>query len=413
MKTKVFVLCILVSSLIGGTYFLWVSNGESHNHSHEHSEAEEAHSSEEKKNRDEQKEQQPMQGEHSEEKVLWTKEKTQTANIQVRAAEPGIIRNFIRASGKILIHPDHIAYIIPKVGGVVKEIRKNQGDSVEIEEVLAVIESKEMAEAKSNYLATLKKLKLRQTFLQREEGLKEISPEQDYLNARAAVEEGSIDEELAKQRLYSIGLSEEEVDRIPQEHPTKLRFYEMRAPFKGRVIQRNITLGELVGNNIKAYTIANFDRAWVEIDVHPNDLQYLKEDQLIEITTQDGMKMTTKIAHFNPTISEETRTATAVAVIDNNSGRWTPGKFISASIQREATPVSILVSKEAIQQIRGEDHIFIVDGESFIPRVVKIGRTDEKNVEILSGLEQDEIYADNNTFLLKAEYEKGEAEHTH
>lgn len=350
---------------------------------------------------------------HGEEIIPWNKARTEAANLKTAIAGPGIIQNVIQASGKILIHPDLIAYIIPKVGGTVKEILKNQGDTVSEGEILAVLESKEMAEAKSTYLAAVKKLALKQTLLEREEGLKEISPEQDFLNAKAAVEEGKIDEDLAQQNLFTLGLSQEAINNILQEDPTQMRFYKMHAPFAGRVIQRDLTLGERVTSDLKAFTIGNFSKTWAEISVNPADLAFLKEGENIEIRDQEGHSIKTKIAHFNPLINEDTRTVTVVAILDNNSGNWMPGKFISADISRQGIEVPLSVNKNAVQQVKGDQIIFLQEGENFVPRKVKLGRADETHVEVLSGLKSGDKYASENTFLLKAEYEKEEAEHTH
>ena len=53
------------------------------------------------------------------------------------------------------------------------------------------------------------------------------------------------------------------------------------------------------------------------------------------------------------------------------------------------------------------------DGEGFEARQVKTGREDDDDIEIVSGLAPGETYAVANTFTLKAELEKGEAEHEH
>ncbi|MCE2982913.1 MAG: efflux RND transporter periplasmic adaptor subunit, partial [Parachlamydia sp.] len=277
-------------------------------------------------------------------------------------------------------------------------------------EVLAILESKEMAEAQSNYLAALKKLRLKQNILQREEGLRQISPEQDYLQAQFAVEESKIDIELSKQKLHALGLDDREIAQISESNG---RFYEMRAPFEGEVIQRDLTFGELIDDQHKAYTIADFSRVRAEFSVNPSNFPYIKQGQAIEISAADGTKVKTTIFHVEPMISEQTRNAIVLANIDNRSGQWIPGKFVTAIIERERESVPIIVPKDAIQKIKGQDSIFIFDQDTFTPRVVKTGRADEKNIEITSGLQKGERYVANHAFLLKADLEKAEAEHSH
>lgn len=349
--------------------------------------------------------------EHSEE-VPWSQEKTKAANIQIVEASAGFIQNFIEVPGKIIVHPDCIAYVIPKVSGVVKEIRKNLGECVKKDEVLAVLESREIAEAKSNYLAVLKKLDLRHTLLQRETNLKGISPEQDYLHAKLAAEEALITVDLSKQSLYALGLSEASVEKIEQEKKTDLRFYEVTAPIEGKVLQRNLTLGELISNTNKVYTIVDCKKVWIELNVSQNNLHYLKVGLPIEILA-GNKKAASEIVQFTPFISEETRTATAIAAIENNVEKWTPGEFVTVKVQTNLISSPVVVLKTALQNIKGETCVFVENADNFAVRPVIIGKKDEKSVEILSGLQIGDRYAACNTFILKAEYEKEEAEHSH
>src|SRR3546814_19442056 len=71
---------------------------------------------------------------------------------------------------------------------VVAEVAKNLGDPVARGDVLAVLESRELAEAKADYLSALRQESLASTTLRREKDLwlKKVSAEQDYLDARTA-----------------------------------------------------------------------------------------------------------------------------------------------------------------------------------------------------------------------------------
>jgi cobalt-zinc-cadmium efflux system membrane fusion protein len=102
---------------------------------------------------------------------------------------------------------DRMAQIVPKVGGTVTEARKNLGDTVEKGEVLALIESREMAESVADYLAAKRAEELARTTFNREKGLwdKKITAEQDYLTAKNAHQEAKIKLDLAKQKLQALG----------------------------------------------------------------------------------------------------------------------------------------------------------------------------------------------------------------
>lgn len=103
-----------------------------------------------------------------EEMAVWTQTKTEFANLKLQVAGPGTIQNFIQVAGKVMVHPDHLAFVIPRVNGSVSEVRKNLGDSVEKGETLALLESQEIAAARGAYCVASNKLAYSQALLNKE-----------------------------------------------------------------------------------------------------------------------------------------------------------------------------------------------------------------------------------------------------
>ena len=82
-------------------------------------------------------------------------------------------------------------HIVPKASGVVKEARKNIGDAVTKDEVLVILDSQEMAEAKSTFIDKLKEAGQAGSNLEREQILrdKKVSSEQDLQNRQAEADQ--------------------------------------------------------------------------------------------------------------------------------------------------------------------------------------------------------------------------------
>lgn len=343
----------------------------------------------------------------------WTEEKSAFADIKVDVAGSGKLKFFTQTSGKILTHPDHIAYVFPQIQGTVYSINKNVGDPVKKGETLAVIESKEIAEVKSSYLRALNRYGLQEEKLKQENALRGISPKQDFLDAKLAYDEAAIDYECAQQHLFTLGFTKMEIEQIGQESPSKRRFYELKSPLSGKVLSRNLTLGELTDDSLQAFTVGNFDKVWVEMHVNQEDVRHLKEKLPVIVMAAGGKKEKVRICQLNPMICEETRMATAVAVLENSAQKWTPGQYVNALITTKTIEAPVVISKEAIQKMKGENYVFVKCKENFEPVKVKLGKMDEKNVEILSGLKEGDYYVSRNAFCLKADYEKEEVEHSH
>jgi membrane fusion protein, heavy metal efflux system len=350
---------------------------------------------------------------HHDDFVHLNEEQCQLYSIERQNASSGILKKVINSPARITIAANQIAHVIPKVSGIALTAYKNLGDQVYENESLAALDSKEMAEAKTTYLASQKKEQLAANKYEREKSLKEkkISAAQDFYDAQMAWEESVIDLELARQKLFALGMDLHELEQLSYASPNRLRLYELRSPIAGNIISRHITIGEFIDTDQRIYVVANLSKVWAEIKLFSQDRPYAKQGQIATVSTHEGLVAQGTIVYLSPIIDEETRTSTAIAEIDNSNRQWLPGSFAQAQLITEEIPVGLIVPRDAIQNIDGTDSVFVATEGGFVVRPITIGRSDEQYCEVNSGLQSGEAFACKNTFLLKAELQKEEAEH--
>ncbi len=391
---------------------------EEHGDSHGHEEGEESHDKGTEKHghaHEDDGHGHGGEGGHAEEgQVALSAAQVTAAGIKVAVIGPGKLAREVSVPGKIVASADRMAQIVPKVSGTVTEARKNLGDTVEQGEILALIESREMAESVADYLAAKRGEELARTNFNREKGLwdKKITAEQDFLSAKNAHQEAAIRLDLTRQKLQALGHDAETLKAYESANADRLRFHELRSPLPGRVIARELTLGEYVDSTHSAYTVADLSVVWVETAIAPGDLPFVKEGQSANVIGS-GNKAIGKLIFVSPAIDPETRSAKAIIELDNADGAWRPGEFANAAIATSAQETDLIVPKEAVQTIEGKPALFVRTGSGFEKRDVTIGREDSRHVEIISGVEFGEPVAVSNTFTLKAELGKSEAEHAH
>lgn len=351
---------------------------------------------------------------HREENIVkLSEEQLQQMGLKFKVAGPGNLFLTLSTRGKIILQPDHLAHIIPKVPGIAQEAYKNIGNFVRTGEVMAILESREIADIKATYLASLSKQKLTSFALEREKKLYEekVSAGQDYLIAKNAYEEAVINVQVSKQNLRAYGLTDEEINRLANQDDFDLRLYKIRSPIDGIVIARHITKGEFIENTNAIYQVADLSTVWVDIGIYPKDLYKVKEGQMVEVVIPvENKGSQARLIYVSPIVANETITAQAVAELDNPQGFWRPGVFVKVNIATEKVSLPLVISKEAVQSSDGKDFVFILTSKGIEKRSVKLGQSDNENVEITSGLNPGEQYVLNKTFLLKAELEKNEAE---
>jgi cobalt-zinc-cadmium efflux system membrane fusion protein len=90
------------------------------------------------------------------------------SGITTTKAGPGKIKIIQPLMGEISLNEEKVVHIVPRLDGVVRKVFKDLGDHVEEGELLAILESRELADVKMNYLAAVKQSKLASKDLERE-----------------------------------------------------------------------------------------------------------------------------------------------------------------------------------------------------------------------------------------------------
>jgi cobalt-zinc-cadmium efflux system membrane fusion protein len=332
------------------------------------------------------------------------------AGIEVGQAQGGRIARDLLLPGEIALNADRLAHIVPRVDGLVREVRKTLGDEVRAGEVMAILESRELAGAKAEFLAAEQRLSLAQANMQINDELKGkgIVPELDYLAARREVEEAQINLQAADVRLHTFGLTHDELGSIAAEQEEALLVYELRAPFSGTVIEKHITLGELVSTQSDVFVVADLSDVWATLTVYQKDLDHVQTGQEVTVLREDGSSAgSATIDYVSAVVDEATRTALARVTLANAERRLRPGLFVTARVRTDVIEVPVLVPLSAIQTMDDQACVFVEGHEGFAPRSVTLGRSDGQNVEIREGLHTGERFVSEGAFRLKAELAKG------
>lgn len=352
---------------------------------------------------------------HDDALVKLTERQIEAGKFAVTEVAGGTLSKRIVVPGSIVPSGDHIARVAVRLLGTVAELRKRLGDPVEAGEVVAVIESREVADAKSEYLGARLVFELQQTLFSRSSRLFDgkVLSENDFLRARTTFEDARVKIETARQKLFALSLTAEQIEALPQQPVETLRRQELRAPIAGRIAERRVELGSLVGREgqeSELFVIADLGVVWADLSVSPSDLSAVHEGQKITLTGGTESSPAT-IMFVSPLLDKETRAARVVASIDNAARKWRPGQFVTAEIPTDEAQAAIVVAKTALQSIKGDTVAFVRTENGFEARKISVGRQDARLAEVIEGLAAGEHVATANTFVLKAELGKAEAGH--
>lgn len=355
-------------------------------------------------------------GAHAGEEIVHlTAEQLTEFDIQVAEAGPGKLALTLSLPGEVVYDPGRLAHVVPRVPGIAREVFKTVGDTVRSNDVLAVLESKELAAAKASYLAAVERVKLGEATFDRERRLRErnISSEREYLAAQTMLAEARIARRSAEHALHALGFTPEYVSALTPESEALSR-YEIHAPISGIVVQRHLTLGEKVDGTEPVFTVADLSTIWVQLSVYQKDLDHVRSGQAVTVREAQGRHTAeARIDYISPIVDEATRTASARLIVPNADGTWRPGQFVTGEVQLETVEVPLAVPREAVLTHEDQPVVFVQTDEGFERRAVHTGRSDPRRVEILDGLRVGERLVVKNAFTLKAELGKGSMETGH
>ncbi len=353
-------------------------------------------------------------------RVELSSEAITSSGIKSERATSQFIESTIELVGEVRANENALVRIMPLARGYISDVKVNLGDNVRKGQLLAVIQSRELAETKGEYLSSEKHLELAQAEFTRSEELwkKQIISEKEFFAARQEKAGAEIKRESALYKLLALGLSKTQIQSFLSEKDGNLARYELRAPMNGVIIEKRIVEGNAITSdeamNSPLMVIADMSSVWVMLSVPMNDVSSVKPGQQGVITI-DGSDISAvgKIVYVDPVIDEATRTAKARVVMNNNNRLWKAGMFVKATITMGKVPVPIAVRLSALQTFRDWNVVFLRNSNTFEIRPVELGKRGQEWVEVLSGLRLNDEYVTKNSYLIKADIEKSGASHDH
>ncbi|MBW2942921.1 efflux RND transporter periplasmic adaptor subunit [Zhongshania aquimaris] len=192
-----------------------------------------------------------------------------------------------------------------------------------------------------------------------------------------------------------------------------LKTYPIYSALNGVISQRNANIGEQT-NDKTLFVVEDYSSVWVDLSVFPKDIAKLSLGQTVRIKSTNHASTGEGRIIFIATQGNPSNQATTARVLLNNvDNLWKPGLFVNAEITQTETAAATVINNEAVQLIEGETVIFVKGDEGFEPRNITLGRTDGEASEVLRGLKVGETYVIKNSFVLKSEMGKEDAEHGH
>lgn len=164
------------------------------------------------------------------------------------------------------------------------------------------------------------------------------------------------------------------------------------APFDGVVRNRRVSAGDFLAAGAILAELVRVDPVRVRVHVPEFEAPHVHVGQPLSFTLPgETTPRTANLARVEPTLDTRDRTLTFEADAANPGGTMRPGSFVTGTIVLEPDARVLAVPLAAVTSFAGVDKvILVVDGKAQ-ERRVGIGRKDDKDAEIVSGLSAGDV----------------------
>ncbi|ACD94265.1 efflux RND transporter periplasmic adaptor subunit [Trichlorobacter lovleyi] len=348
-------------------------------------------------------------------KVKMTAELQQQNGVAVGTAATQRLAGVISATGKVDVNSDRIAHVSPRISGKIVSVRSSLGDQVSAGQVLVTLDSVELGEALNRYHQSKTKLALAQSSMDRIKLLvdKKIAARKDILLAETEFKTAQTELHTDEERLALYGVSLADLTNTRHRSP----LLPVRSPISGIITEKHAIVGELADPSKNLFTIADLSSVWIMVDINEKDLAKIHRGQIasVSVSAFPDLKLQGRITYIADLVDQNTRTVKARIEVANLQRKLKPEMFASVELKLAAdAPPVLAVPEESLQDLDGKKVVFVVEGkDTFVPRPVQAGRMANGKIEILSGLQEGELYAVKGAFILKSELKKAEMKDEH
>ena len=193
-----------------------------------------------------------------------------------------------------------------------------------------------------------------------------------------------------------------------------LQPFELRAQISGTVVQGHLIVGEYVAENQWVYVIADLSEVWADFYLPLTDRDSVHVGQIVEVRSPHSQHgVSGPVVYIAPYADERTQAQLVRVSLENSTGAFVPGMFVTGDLIVSETSVPTAVRTEALQGLHTWRVVFRRVGDIYEAQPVTVGRSNEEWSEVSAGLAPGDEYVTRNSFIVKADILKAGASHDH
>jgi multidrug efflux pump subunit AcrA (membrane-fusion protein) len=364
-------------------------------------------------------------------------EAVQQAGVDVELVERRAVSEWIGGNGEVTYDQTRFANLSARAAGTIWRVEKKVGDRVRAGEVMAILDSLVIGQAKSELVDALVQEELQRKTMERLQALPEgaIAGRQ-VREAEAAFEKARVAVLKTQQAFANLGIpvdldmlkglsNEDQMarlrhlgleDAVSSEQLATVataNLLPIRSPMDGLIVERHVVAGEVVDTAAILFQIADTSRMWLDLSVPLEEAPKLSVGQSVRFRPDGSQQeLTGTLNWISSTADQKTRMIKVRAELPNADGRLRNETFGAGRIILREEPEAIMVPNESVHW-EGCCHVVFVRDKHYFDspesfkvfhvRSVRLGAKEGDFTEIIAGVLPGEVVATKGSGVISAQ----------
>ncbi len=298
------------------------------------------------------------------------------ARIRIAAVQTTEVGTSFTVAARVAVDETRITRVSSPVMGRISSLSVREGDEVRRGQLLALLHSTGLSDAQLGFLKALSQKQVTQRAVDRAQVLlkADVIGAAELQRREAEFVEATVELDASRDQLLLLGMSPEAVEELRRTR-TMNSVSRVLASMDGTVMERKVTIGQVVQPADTMFELADLSQVWMVADVPEQNAGHLSVGQVVEaeVAALPGHTIHGKLAFVNSTVNPQTRTVMARIDLPNPARRYKPAMLATMVLKEHPQPHRV-VPVSAVVREGNDECLFVERGPStFLLRPVKLG----------------------------------------
>ena len=329
-----------------------------------------------------------------------------TIGLKVEPVQKRVLEEVLETDGQVETPPDRRSFASPQIDGTLQKIHVDRGQAVAKDQLLGEVASLEFQNLQLELLKEHLGFQLLENQHNALKSVDQVISKLRILQLESGLALSRQRKETLSSRLTLLGMSKEQIaDLVERKKLTKL--LPVKAAAAGTLVHFDKVLGQAVKADEKLFTVHDLGKPLVEGFVSERDVRRLRMDKSqtvrIRFSSEPDKFFSGKVVRSSGVFGSESRTVSVWVELDEAPKTNLLYKQLARlSIVFKQRPPATAVPLTAVVHEGISSFVFVQKGErTFERQEVKTGHSDDLYVEIVHGLEPDQVVAVRGTSELQ------------